>query len=120
MEYSGTERRKTLRVAGSFVVAYRILEEEAGSDITQTKNISLGGMLLTTNRKFPVGAKLALEIRLPVDPSPIMLVCSVVESKEVVSNLIYDTRLAFLEVDKKHQKIISKTVDYYSKKEKGK
>lgn len=91
VEYSGPQRRKAPRVAGNFVVAYRILEGEAKSDMTQTKNVSLGGMLLTTNRKFPVGAKLALEIRLPVDPSPIMLVGSVVESKEVVSNLIYDT-----------------------------
>jgi len=120
MIYNGPERRKAPRATGSFVVTYRVLEEEDRSDMTQTKNISVGGMLLTTNRKFPVGAKLALEIRLPLDPSPIMLIGSVVESKEVVSNLIYDTRLAFLAVDKKHQKIISKTVGYYSKKEKEK
>lgn len=115
MPYAGPERRKSPRAEGRFVVSYRILEEEDNFDITQTKNVSLGGMLLTTNRKFSVGAKLALQIRLPLDPNPIMLIASVVESKEVVRNLIYDTRLAFLAVDEKHQGIISKTIDYYSK-----
>lgn len=115
MAYSGPERRKNQRTEGRFVVSYRVLREENNMDTTQTKNISLGGMLLTTNRKFAIGAKLALEIRLPLDPNPILLIASVVESKEVVSDLIYDTRLTFLAVDKKHQKIISETVDYYSK-----
>ena len=113
MVYAGAERRKTPRAEGRFVVSYRILEEENNVDMTQTKNISLGGMLLTTNRKFAIGAKLALEIRLPLDPDPIMLIASVVESKEVVSNLIYDTRLSFLAVDEKHHKIISRTVDQH-------
>ena len=115
--YNGPERRRTSRAQGRFVVTYRVLEEEDKVDITQTKNIGMGGMLLTTNRQFPIGAKLALEIRLPLDPNPIMLIGSVIASKEVVRNLIYDTRLAFLAVDGKHQEIIKKTVDYYLKKE---
>lgn len=120
MIYNGPERRKEPRAKGSFVVTYRVVEDEDKADMTQTKNISVGGMLLTTNRKFAAGTKLALQIRLPINPNPIMLIGSVLESKEVVSNLIYDTRLAFLAVDTKHQKIISKTVGYYSKKEKEK
>ena len=116
MVYKGPERRRVPRAQGRFVVTYRILEQEDGTDMTQTKDIGLGGMLLTTNRKFHIGAKLALEIRLPLDPNPIMLIGSVVESKEVVAGLIYDTRLAFLAIDSKHQKIISKTVNFYLKK----
>ena len=115
--YTAAERRKTSRAKGNFTVSYRVLEEKVDFDMTQTKNISLGGMLLTTNRKFGVGTKFALQIRLPFDPNPIMLIGSVLESKEVVNNLIYDTRLAFLAVDEKHKKIIGKTINYYLKKE---
>ena len=115
--YPGPDRRRNPRARGRFMVSYRILEEEDNLDITQTKDVSLGGMLLTTNRKFPLGAKLALEIRLPLDPDPIMLIGSVVESKEIVNNLIYDTRLAFLAIDEKHQKVLRKTVGFYLKKE---
>ncbi|MGD9014565.1 MAG: PilZ domain-containing protein [Candidatus Omnitrophota bacterium] len=116
MVYSGPERRKFIRAEHRFVVSYRVLEEKGNVDISQTKNLGLGGMWLTTNRKFGIGAKLALEIRLPFDPDPIELVASVVESKEVVGNLIYDTHLAFLSVDEKHKKIIGDTVDEYLEK----
>ncbi len=118
MVYTGPERRKSPRVEGRFIVSYRVLEEEdANIDVSRTKNIGLGGMLLTTNRKFPIGTKLALEMHLPFDPDPLILVGSVVEAREVVSNLIYDTHLAFLDIDEKHRDIISKTVNYYLKKE---
>ncbi|RJP28699.1 MAG: PilZ domain-containing protein [Candidatus Omnitrophota bacterium] len=116
MEFKGPEKRKTPRIAGRFIVSYRILEENNNVDISQTKNLSMGGMLLTTNRHFDVGTNIALEIRLPFDPNPIMLIAKVMESREITKDLIYDTRLAFLAVDERHRKIINETVDYYIKK----
>lgn len=110
------ERRKFSRIQARFVVSYRILEEENNIDITQTKNMSLGGMLLTTNKKFENGTNLALEIRLPFDPDPILLIGKVIESKEVTKNLIYDTRINFLAVDSKHKDVVAQTVDYYLKR----
>jgi len=117
MVYNGPERRRSPRISGRFIVSYRILEEEDAVDISQTKNISLGGMLLTTNMQFDPGTNLALEIRLPFDPNPIMLIAKVVDSHEVTRDLIYDTRLTFLAVDERHRKAIVQTVDYYLKKE---
>ncbi|MCX5712643.1 MAG: PilZ domain-containing protein [Candidatus Omnitrophica bacterium] len=116
MVYSGSERRKHPRASGRFIVSYRILEDQDNIDVTQTKNISLGGMLLTTNRKFQTGTNLALEIRLPFDPNPIMLIGKVVDSREITKDLIYDTRLQFTAVDDRHRDPISKTVSYYIKK----
>ena len=116
MTYSGPERRKHPRIEGRFIVSYRVLEEQQNVDITQTKNLGLGGMLLTTNRLFDTGTKLALEIRLPFDPNPIYIIARVVDSREVTRDLIYDTRLSFLAVDEKHRKIVGDTVDYYLKK----
>ena len=116
MEYLGAERRKHPRISRRFIVSYRILDEIDNNDISQTKNLSLGGMLLTTNRQFAPGTKLALEIRLPFDPDPIMLIAQVVESREITKNLIYDTRLMFLAVDETHRKAMNETVEYYLKK----
>ncbi|MDD5431762.1 MAG: PilZ domain-containing protein [Candidatus Omnitrophica bacterium] len=116
MAYGGPERRRNPRVSGRFIVSYRILEEMDNTDLTQTKNVSLGGMLLTTNRQLDPGTNLALEIRLPFDPNPIMLIGKVIESKEITKNLIYDTRLTFLAVDERHRKALNETVDYYLKK----
>ncbi len=119
MEYSGAERRKFPRMDGRFIVSYRILEEADNIDITQTKNVSVGGFLLTTNRQFTPGTNLALEIRLPFDPDPIMIVGVVIQSLEVTKNLIYDTRLSIVNLDKKHREVINKTIAYYAKKGTG-
>lgn len=119
MAYSGPEKRKHPRITGRFIVSYRILEEEDNLDISQTRNLSLGGMLLTTNRRLEPGTNIALEIRLPFDPNPMMLIAKVVDSHEITKDLIYDTRLDFLAVDEKHRNIIGQTIDYYLKKDKG-
>jgi len=116
MNYAGPERRKHPRVNARFIVSYRILDEIDKVDISQTKNLSLGGMLLTTNKRFSIGTNLALEIRLPFDPNPIMIIAKVLDSCEISKDLIYDTRLIFLAVDERHRKVIEETVDYYIKK----
>jgi hypothetical protein len=116
MSYEGVERRRHPRIKGRFIVSYRILNEVDNVDVTQTKNLCLGGMLLTTNKRFDTGTNLALEIRLPFERNPIMLIARVVESKEITRDLIYDTRLEFLAVDENHRDIINKTVTYYLKK----
>lgn len=116
MNYAGLERRRHPRVNARFIVSYRILDEADNMDISQTKNLSLGGMLLTTNRQFGIGTNLALEIRLPFDPNPIMIIAKVLESREISKDLIYDTRLSFLAIDERHRNVIKETVDYYIKK----
>ena len=118
MNYGGPERRKHPRVAGRFIVSYRIMNDSDNIDISQTKNLCMGGMLLTTNMKFDTGVNLALEIRLPFDPHPIMIIGRVLESREIMKDMIYDTRIEFIAVDERHRKIISETVGYYIKKEK--
>lgn len=118
MIYSGQERRKDLRINSNFIVSYRLLEEDGRLDLSQTKNMSLGGMLLTTNRRFQPNTRLAIEIRLPFDPFPFSLTGKVIESREITKDLIYDTRLEFTSIDQKHKKIISRTVEGYSIKKK--
>ena len=116
MSYDGPERRKNPRIKGRFIVSYRIMDEGDNIDITQTKNIGLGGMLLTTNRNSSGGTPLAVEIRLPFETDPIMVIGKVIDSLEITKDLIYDTRLEFIAIDENHRSIINKTVDYYVNK----
>lgn len=115
-EYTGLEKRRFPRANGRFIVSYRVIPNNSKTDISQTKNLSLGGMLLTTNCQFSAGTNLALEIRLPFDPDPIMIIAKILESKEITKGVIYDTRLAFLAIDEKHCKVIGETISYYIKK----
>lgn len=116
MPYKGAERRKYPRVNKTFIVSYRVFQDTDNYDLTQTKNLSVGGMLLTTNRKFSAGTLLAVDIRLPFLAEPLNLKARVVESKEVAKNLIYDTHLEVIDVDRDTRGAIDKTVVYHLKK----
>lgn len=105
------EKRRHPRADMKLVVSYRVSEEVDNTDISQTKNVSLGGMLLTTNKYFKPGTQLAVGIRLLADAHPINLLGRVVESREVVKNLIYDTRLEILSIDKEHKEMLKKAVE---------
>ncbi|MDD5195008.1 MAG: PilZ domain-containing protein [Candidatus Omnitrophica bacterium] len=98
-KYEGPERRKTPRLNANFVVSYRVKEVPEGYDLSQTKNVSQGGILLTTNRKFESGTHLAMSIRFPFIAKRIEVTGSVVESKEIVRDLIYETRIQFMDLD---------------------
>lgn len=114
----GAERRKHPRVRGNFVVSYRIVEGNQLSDLTQSKNLSEGGMLITTNRKFEKDTTLSVFVRLPFSPEKIHLIGRVVDSREVVKNLIYETRMCFLDIDEQKKEVIAATVNEYLKHEK--
>ncbi len=111
------ERRRHNRINKNFVVNYRIYGDPDNVDISQTKNISEGGMLLATNRAFDLGTILAIEIRMPFIPSPIRLLGKILESKEIAHNLIYETRLNFTYMDDESKSMVKNTVNYFAKKE---
>ena len=98
-EYEGSERRKYSRMEAHFVVSYRVKQIPDGYDLSQTKNVSQGGMLLTTNKMFDLGIYLSMVIRFPLVPQKIEVTGEVIESKEVVKDLIYETRIKFLDLD---------------------
>lgn len=93
--YSGIDKRSFPRLEANFVVSYRIKEISLDYDLSQTKNISRGGLMLTTNRKLEQGAKLAITIRFPFTPKRLEVIGEVVDSKEVAKGLIYETRVKF-------------------------
>ncbi len=98
-QYSGPERRKFPRTQATFVVSYRIKDMPDEYDLTQTRDVSQGGILITTNRFFGEGVHLKITIRFPFVPQKIEATGEVVESREVVKNVIYETRIRFIDLD---------------------
>ena len=117
--YKGEERRRGDRINKNFIVSYRIYGDPNNIDISQTKNMGEGGIMLTTNCAFEPGTILAIEIKLPFVPIPIRLLGRVLESKEINRNIIYETRLLFTYLDDSSKSMISNTVDYFIKEEKN-
>jgi hypothetical protein len=94
------ERRKYPRLSASFVISYKIKKIPNDYDLSQTKNVGQGGVLLTTNRKFVAGTQLALMVKFPFVLQRVEVSATVVDSKEIVKDLIYETRLAFSDLNK--------------------
>ena len=98
-KFVGNDRRNHPRLSANFVISYRLKQYKGGYDLSQTKNVSKGGILLTTNKKFEPGTHLAMTIRFPFVQQRIEVAGEVIDSKEVVRNLIYETRIRFLDLD---------------------
>ena len=98
------ERRAHRRTETNLVVSYRSKGFGSSYDISQSKNLSQGGMLLTTNRPFSGGALLTMTLRLPHMPDAMEVVGQVVMSKEIVRDLIYDTHVQFARLDERARK----------------
>jgi len=92
----GRERRRYPRLKANFIVSYRIKHIPKDYDLSQTKNVSQGGLLLTTNKKFTPGTQLALTIKFPFVPKQVDVLGTVVDSKEIIKDMIYETRLFFV------------------------
>ena len=93
------EKRRHPRLAANFVISYRIKKQPDGYDLSQTRNVSRGGLLLTTNRAFEKGTHLAITVRFPFVAQRMEFVGEVIESRMVVRDLIYETRIMFIDLD---------------------
>ena len=114
------ERRKSERLERHFVVAYRLYEGESDYDLSQIKNISKGGLRFITSKQYTSGAILAIELRTPVSTGKIKLQGKVIASDVVVDGMIYDTRVAYVSIDKDTEMLVSKTIQYFSENQKRK
>jgi hypothetical protein len=93
------EKRKHPRIDSKFMINYKLDSPLTEYDLTQTENISQGGVLLTINKKFEKGTVLAMIIRFPLLPQKIETKGEVVDAKQKGSGQFYETRVKFLDLD---------------------
>jgi len=111
------ERRQFTRISGNYVVSYiDVTTKEAKSDITQTRNISAGGILFTTDKKFPAGTMLRVKLRLPDTSDYIDVKVRVVGSHQRVKGILYDTRVKFIRIRDEDKAFIRRMVDHSLRK----
>ena len=81
------------------MVSYRGDDLAGGYDISESENISPGGMLLATSREFAVGETLVLTLRAPAKVEATEVYAQVVASHEIVAGHVYLTRVRFTKTD---------------------
>ncbi|MFH0877058.1 MAG: PilZ domain-containing protein [Candidatus Omnitrophota bacterium] len=90
----GSERRRYPRLSENFFVSYKTAQ---GSNISRTKNISRGGMMLTLGTFVPIGTRMAFSIRGPFTPEAIEVMGTILECREIMKGSVYETRVQFSE-----------------------
>lgn len=111
------ERRKTPRTKGKFIVSFKRKDADFSAvDVSQTKDIGGGGMLLSSNKSYEKGAVLSLKVRLPFKEEPVSFNAKVLGSSEIVKELHYDTRLEFIDMDENQKKCLTDTLNHYLKR----
>ena len=109
-DYKGPERREHQRMSVNFVINYRIQELPDSYDLSQTKDVSQGGVLLTTNKSFEKGTYLTMNLRIPFVSQKIELEGKVIGSRKVVRDLVYETRVSFVGLDENFFKNLGKFI----------
>ncbi|MCK9573184.1 MAG: PilZ domain-containing protein [Candidatus Omnitrophica bacterium] len=97
--YSGTERRRYPRANVNFLVSYKDMYAGVDFNISQTVNVSQGGMLITTSEIFPRGTTLKMLTFFPFFSQRVNLAGKVVRQKEVAKGFIYETGVEFTNLE---------------------
>ena len=110
----GGERRHSDRIKKNFILTYYAKSDpEHKYEITQLKNISLGGMCFITTKPYATGVQLSVELKTPYLSDTTHLDGRVLESHEKVSNMIYETRFQFGKLEPQAEFILARLIDFF-------
>ncbi len=107
------ERRQYLRINKNFIVRYFEAENPTEKhEVTQLKNISRGGMCLVTSQYFAPAVRLTIELKVPHFSDMVLLEGSVLQSHEKIKNIIYETRVQFINISPQGAAALDKIISF--------
>ena len=102
INFSG-HKRVFIRLDNKIKLHYKIKAKGFDKDgkidyLSNTENISAGGLLFVSNKSLPLGSILALKIELPDGNEPVECLSRLLRIEEIVVNKIYDIAVCFLDI----------------------
>ncbi|MCG2712418.1 MAG: PilZ domain-containing protein [Candidatus Omnitrophica bacterium] len=106
------ERRNFVRISANFVVSYYVYPGHINrTDMTLTRNISLGGICFTTDKHFAPGTILHITLRLPKVKKLIEALGEVMYVKqEINKKLLFDIGIKFVQAEEEDLYLIEKII----------
>ncbi|MBI4845416.1 MAG: PilZ domain-containing protein [Candidatus Omnitrophica bacterium] len=95
-----SERRRFVRIGANFVVSYYVYPGHINrTDMSLTRNVSVGGICFTADKHFPPGTVLHVTLRLPKITETIEVLGEVVYIKqEKNKKFLFDIGVKFIQV----------------------
>jgi len=110
------ERRRYIRIEKHFIITYRDNDDPSVMiEVSQLKNISMGGMCCVTARRYAPSTRMNIELKTPYVSKPVPLTGTVLDSTEKVPGIIYETRLVFDRLDNQAEFVLNKIVGLFSR-----
>lgn len=108
------ERRRYQRINKKFILSYFERSNPSQKfEITQLKNISLGGMCFIASRPLELSSNLQIELRTPYLSDRTHFDGKVLESHEKVRDMIYEIRTEFNELNSQAKFLIEKLMEVF-------
>ena len=108
------ERRQYHRIKRHFIISYYDKEiPRVKHEMSQLKNISLGGTCFVASKYFKPGTKLTLEMKTPYLAGMVHLDGTVLDSQERLANILYETRLTFDPLTEQAEFVLKKIVEHF-------
>ncbi|UCC95610.1 MAG: PilZ domain-containing protein [Candidatus Omnitrophota bacterium] len=107
---SAADRRKYPRLPTTYIVRYKPRYSKTNYEVTQTKNISLGGIFLLTPKMLKQGQQLEMHIQFPFARKKIMVLARVISCEKLARGEIYETRLKFIEMSEETKQKLAEII----------
>jgi hypothetical protein len=105
-----------MRIEKHFIISYYEKDDPMiKHDISQIKNISLGGMCFVSAQSYAPSTKIGIDMRTPYLTDTVPMEGTVLESREKIRNMIYETRLVFDKLSEQAELIIKKLIATFAK-----
>ncbi len=109
------ERRNSQRIHKNFILSYfDKANPEQRYELTQMKNIGMGGMCFIASQKFEPYTKIGIELTTPYLAETTYLEGIVLGSHEKVKDMIYETRLKFECLDSQAEFLLVRLIEFFS------
>jgi len=110
------ERRRYMRIEKHFIISYYDKNDPAVKhNISQLKNISMGGMCFVSPQTYSTGTQMGIELKTPYVADMVHLESIVLQAHEKIPNMIYEVRVRFEDLSSVAQLVLNKIVDTFSK-----
>jgi hypothetical protein len=108
------EKRAFKRINKHFLLTYFLKTNPAEKfEITQLKNISLGGVCFITSSKLEPGLEIGMELKTPYLADATFFEATVLESHENVKKILYQTRAIFNNVTPQGHVLLNKIMEVF-------
>lgn len=108
------ERRKYKRISKSFILTYFEKDNpQKKYEITQLRNIGMGGMCFITTQPFPEGVQLSIDLKTPYLTDITHIHGVVQESHTKVANMLYETRLKFDYLSAEAEYVVARLMEVF-------